>query len=176
MGLGIHKDGSMTIYTVPLMGGEGDDKWEDNTWLTEHLHQLARKIEESHMNIISIGTITTNATGAIPELVVKGYEHYVEAYYETKDTPLRLIRAVEFDKLSSRKKWDIWEHIAKVDWVCNRCHKAHKTDGTMDYWDGEKPFRAGMNTVQCGCCGNVLTHRTNGGQSNPFEWTFINKK
>ena len=48
MGLGIHKDGGMTVYTIPLMGGE------DNTWLTEHLRQLARKIEESRFSIISI--------------------------------------------------------------------------------------------------------------------------
>jgi len=62
MGLGIHKDGSMTVYTVPLIGGQGDDEWKDNTWLTEHLRQLARKIEDSRMKIISIGTQTTNAT------------------------------------------------------------------------------------------------------------------
>ena len=175
MALGINEDGSMTVYSVPLMGG-GDNKWEDNTWLTEHLRQLARKIEESHMRIVSVGTETINATEPIPNLVVKGYENYVQAYYETEDSPLTLIRAVDFDKLNSRKKWDIWEKILKVKWVCNRCHKAYVTDGSMDYWDGKKPFRAGMDTVECGQCGNVLTHRTNGGQSNPFEWTFITQK
>jgi phage FluMu protein Com len=176
MGLGIHKDGSMTVYSLPLIGGEGDTKWKDNTWLIEHLRQLACKIDESHMQIVSIGTETINAIEPILHLIIKGYENYVQAYYETKDTPLTLIRAVDFNKLCSRKKWDIWEYILNVKWVCNKCNKAYATDGDSDYWDGKKPFRAGMNTVRCGYCGNVLTHRTNGGQSNPFEWTFVNKK
>jgi len=173
MGLGIHKEDSLTVYTVPLIGGQGDDGWTDNTWLTEHLRQLARKIEDSRMNIISIGTQTTNCTGAIPELVVKGFEHYVKATTK-KGTE---ILAIDFDKLGSRSKWKLFdEGFVDVKWVCNACHKAHKTDGTMDYWDGKEPYRGGMNTVQCGMCGNVLTHRTNGGQSNPFNWTFENKK
>lgn len=174
MGLGIHKDSSMTVYSVPLIGG-GDEKWEDNTWIVEHLHQVARKIEESRIQIISIGVVTTNATEPIPELIIKGYENYVQAYYETKDTSLRLIRAVDFDKLSSRKKWDIWEKMLNVEWVCNKCHIAHKTDGSMNCWDGKKPVSAGMDIIECGYCGNVLTHRTNGGQNNPFEWTFEKK-
>lgn len=75
MGLGIHKDSSMTVYTIPLMGG-GDEKWEDNTWIVEHLRQLACKIEESRMKIISIGSETINASEPIPELIVKGFENY----------------------------------------------------------------------------------------------------
>jgi len=172
MGLGIHKDGSMTVYTVPLIGGQGDDEWKDNTWLTEHLRQLARKIEDSRMKIISIGTQTTNATGAIPELIVKGYEHFIKA--RTKDGTE--ILAIDFDKLGSRSKWKLFDELVDVKWVCNGCHEAYETDGNMNYWDGKKPFRAGMDSVQCGNCGNHLTYRTNGGQNNPFEWTFENKK
>lgn len=164
MGLGIYKDNSMTIYTIPLMGGE-DKKWEDNTWLTEHLHQLAHKIKESRMKIISIGTITTNATSAIPELIVKGYEDYVEAFVVDKDKPLR---AIDFNSMLHRTKWKLWKKVMDVKWVCNQCH----TDNPEFIVEVQS---AGFDSIECPWCGNVLTHRTNGGQNNPFNWTFVNK-
>lgn len=174
MALGITNDGTMTVYTIPLMGGDDPD-WQDNSWLIEHLHQLAQHIEESRMKIISIGTETVNATGAIPKLVVKGYENYIQAYYETEKTPLRLIRAVDFDRMGNREKWDIWDKILKVKWVCNRCHKAHETNDN-NYWSGKREdIGHTMDVIECGWCGNTLTHRTNGGQSDPFNWTFKNK-
>lgn len=171
MALGIHKDGSLTVYSV-LLVGMGDKDWKDNTWICEHLRHLATKIEQSNFKIFSIGVeMNPNYEQANPSLVIKGVENYTKARTKAGVE----ILAIDFDKLGSRSKWNLWEKLIDVKWVCNSCHKAYETDGKMDYWDGKKPLDAGMHTVECGWCGNVLTHRTNGGQSNPFEWTFINK-
>lgn len=172
MGLGITKDGSMTVYTVPLVGLD-DTKWDDNTWLTEHLRHLARKIEESRFRIISIGTETHNTGKPIPELVVKGYEHYVIALNTGAN---KQIRAVDFDAMSSRAKWDSWEGFVDVKWVCGSCHQADETDASFNNWDGKREsIKRTMDSIECPYCGNMLTHRTNGGQSDPFNWTFENK-
>lgn len=74
MALGIHKDSSMVVYELPLVGS-GDSLWNDNTWICEHLRQLADKIEDTNFQIMSIGVQTLiNNDGAKPELIIKGYE------------------------------------------------------------------------------------------------------
>lgn len=166
MGLGIHKDSSMTVYTVPLMEGD-DKKWRDNTWICEHLRHLASKIEESRMNIISIGVQTIHTNSPLPELVIKGYEHYVEAFVVGRKKPLR---AIDFNAMPDRTKWNVVPKVKDVNWVCNRCNHSHP-----EIPDGETPKMAGMDTLECPWCDNILTHRTNGGQNNPFNWTFVNK-
>jgi hypothetical protein len=82
MGLGIHKDGSMVVYELPLVGNE-DHKWDDNTWICEHLRQLADKIETTDFQIISIGMQTKNlGYVTYPEIVVQGYEQKNKSYKE----------------------------------------------------------------------------------------------
>ena len=84
-----------------------------------------------------------------------------------------IITPLDFDNMSSREKWDIWESIKGVKWVCNNCNLAYPTDASGDYWDGKREsIGRTFDVIECGWCGNVLTHRTNGGQSDPFEWTF----
>lgn len=75
MALGIHKNGSMVVYELPLFGSD-DAEWKDNTWICEHLRQLANKIEDTDFKIISIGVQTKNlGYTTYPELLVQGYEH-----------------------------------------------------------------------------------------------------
>lgn len=68
----------------------------------------------------------------------------------------------KFDKLNSRYKWDIYwsKLLKKVSWHCGAC----KCEMSV-----ESPF---MGEMCCGECEAVLSRRTGGGQSNPFEWTF----
>ena len=74
MGLGIHKDSSLVVYELPLIGA-GDSKWKDNTWICEHLRQLANKIENTDFQILSIGVETRNNNEVIPQIVIKGFEN-----------------------------------------------------------------------------------------------------
>lgn len=79
-----------------------------------------------------------------------------------------------FDRKGSREKWDLFRKIDGVKWVCNNCHR----DGISNkygYWDGkrESMIRT-IGKIQCGRCGNTLTHSTGGGgMGDPFEWTFV---
>lgn len=54
MGIGIVKNSTSTVWEIPLTGF-GDDKWQDNTWIVEHLRQLADKIENENPVIYHIG-------------------------------------------------------------------------------------------------------------------------
>lgn len=82
MGLGIHKNSSMVVYELPLVCNE-DSEWSDNTWICEHLRQLADKIESTDFRIVSIGMQTKNMGYATyPEIVVQGYEKKNKSYKE----------------------------------------------------------------------------------------------
>ncbi len=62
MGIGITKDNVYTKWEIPLVQGElsRDDinDWSDNSWIVEHLRQLANKIERENPKIINIGLRT----------------------------------------------------------------------------------------------------------------------
>ena len=68
-----------------------------------------------------------------------------------------------FEKLNTRDKWDVSKYLKNVTWLCNKC----KSD------QGEKaPESLFMGERECNTCYNTLTYRTNGGQSDPFNYTF----
>jgi len=138
--------------------------------IEEKLKLIRNKIREKELNN------PTNSWGEY--CVYMKPEWDIEAKLDReKRLLIRLIRAIDFDALSSRTKWDIWEKILKVEWVCGKCGRAYETKGEGDYWDGKREsIKRTMGVIECGFCGNVLTHRTNGGQSDPFDWSFINKK
>lgn len=66
-----------------------------------------------------------------------------------------------FDKLDCNDKWDLLDWLTtKVDWYCGHCGcEQDEPYGTFD-------------SIECCECNGELTHRTGGGQHNPFEWTF----
>lgn len=74
----------------------------------------------------------------------------------------------EFLKLSDRDKWEIGKTLTNVKWACPNCKSI------VD--DGEFPDRcpgfSGMS-MHCGECDFELTRRTGGGQSDPFNFIFI---
>ena len=78
MGLGIHKERHLTVYSAPLRGMD-DHNWNDNTWICEHLRQLANKIEETDIDIYSMG-IEMNHQYNAPYLVIKGWERKNDSF------------------------------------------------------------------------------------------------
>jgi len=69
----------------------------------------------------------------------------------------------EWLSLSNREKWVIFEKMGDIKWSCGFCKKP----------DGAKPRRASPFegcSICCGHCEEELTHRTGGGQSDPFDW------
>jgi len=62
MGLSIQKTSSLTKWEIPLQHGDLPpdqiNDWKDNSWLVEHLRQLADKIESEQPRIINIGMRT----------------------------------------------------------------------------------------------------------------------
>ena len=67
-----------------------------------------------------------------------------------------------FNTLRNREKWDTWKDQSGK-WKCPGC-KAELTDG---------PHRASPFTgcsIHCEACDYELSHRTGGGQNDPFEW------
>lgn len=77
MGLGITKSDVMTKWEIPLMSGDLPpdhiNDWSDNTWMVEHLRQLANKIEEENPKIINIG-LRINCQYKTPQLYLELYE------------------------------------------------------------------------------------------------------
>ena len=76
------------------------------------------------------------------------------------------LTAIKFEALGSRDKWDIfWSKLIKgVTWHCKNC----MCKSTVD-----SPF---IGELYCENCDYLLSARTNGGQSNPFNWTFKKNK
>ena len=75
MGLGITKaDNIMTKWEIPLMKGDLPpdeiNDWKDNSWLVEHLRQLANKIENENPRIINIG-LRTDCQYKTPQLFIE---------------------------------------------------------------------------------------------------------
>lgn len=73
MALSISRNNIFDIYSIPLVYAE-DEKWLDNSWLIEHLRQLALHIEENEIEIYSIG-IEIDSQYKCPNLIIKGFEN-----------------------------------------------------------------------------------------------------
>jgi transposase-like protein len=69
----------------------------------------------------------------------------------------------EFNKLPDRDKWDTWKK-QKGTFHCPRCEARSKPERCS-------PFPG--NTRYCGDCSHELTHRTGGGQNDPFRWILM---
>jgi len=77
MALSIETTDTLTIWEIPLMHGDLPpihiNDWDDNSWIVEHLKQLASKIEEENPKIINIG-LRINSQYKSPMLYVELYE------------------------------------------------------------------------------------------------------
>lgn len=104
------------------------------------------------------------------------YNKFIKEYRVDKEYYERLIKEAEriinlvetgnltpeiFNTLNSRDKWDLYCYLkGKCDWYCSYCgRESDDPEGTFGY-------------VECEFCNEILTHRTGGGQSDPFNWTF----
>jgi len=68
MALGIYKDGIYSIFTIPL-------EWETNDIVANHFRMLADALEETPIDIVSIGLVTEiNNEYGKPYLEVRGFE------------------------------------------------------------------------------------------------------
>lgn len=66
-----------------------------------------------------------------------------------------------FDELSDRDKWDLYDYLDnKVNWCCGYCKTPNRARSP------------GFGIILCENCNEILSYRTNGGQSNQFNWSF----
>jgi hypothetical protein len=72
MALSKSKGPVYTKYNIPLFGSK-DSRWVDNTWIVEHLRQLANTIEEEQPNIYRVG-IDMDAQYKSPALFLECFE------------------------------------------------------------------------------------------------------
>lgn len=92
-------------------------------------------------------------------------EIIIEKHYSSKTQNKLFITPKQFNKLNSRERWKIVERLGDdVLWCCNNCGIV------VD--DGVKPTTMFMGERCCSECDNTLTYRTNGGQSDPCNYTF----
>ena len=68
MGIGINKNKGFEEWETPLIGFR-DYEWSDNTWIVDHLRQLADKIEAEAPKIYDIG-VKLNSNYKSPILVL----------------------------------------------------------------------------------------------------------
>lgn len=71
-----------------------------------------------------------------------------------------------FNDLKKYKKWDHYEKLQNVKWVCGSCG-----------CDQDEPRKCGFvssgSSICCNECEEDLTVRHNGGQHEPFNWVAI---
>lgn len=72
------------------------------------------------------------------------------------------MNVTEFNNLPFRQKWDEAKNLKGVVWCCAECNDI------VD--DGSLPKRELVGERYCGNCHALLTRRTNGGQSDPFNF------
>jgi hypothetical protein len=159
MALGIDKDSVYTTLSIPLIGGS-DKEWSDNTWICEHLHQLADKIKETNIRIISV-SIETGVQHP-PCLVIKGFEG--EEPIIAKAANGITISSMVFAGLSNKEKWEIAPHLINVQWCCSHCGNPIKKKMPQMVKVGE--------VDQCSHCYGILTHYTKDDVDNPFNYVF----
>ena len=78
---------------------------------------------------------------------------------------------LQFSKLSSREKWHKIKELKNIIIVCNKCGSIIDDNSIPPYsaiFPGE--------IRECGYCGNELTYRTGGGQSDPFNYDIFKCK
>jgi DNA replicative helicase MCM subunit Mcm2 (Cdc46/Mcm family) len=73
----------------------------------------------------------------------------------------------EFNSLSDRKKWENYRKLKNVEFACKSCGEIVENGVTSAFFPG--------SSIHCGNCDEELTHRTRGGQSDPFNWVAIKK-
>ena len=88
-------------------------------------------------------------------------------YIDETERILQLLRedkmtSEEFDKLSSRDKWDVAKLLINVNWCCKNCGLSQ----------GSKKPESTWGEVYCSNCDSLLTERTGGGQNDPFNYSF----
>ena len=95
--------------------------------------------------------------------IQQGTERYKDIIANIVDKDEHLINCIslaEFQGLTHRKRWEIFPFMRKIEWTCPNCgNVVPEPSSTLDIIDCEK-------------CGAILTHRTTGGQNNPFYWQF----
>lgn len=161
MGIGIVKENSMTIYEIPLRS-MNDRHWNDNSWIVEHLHQLAKTIEENNFDIYSIGLEMNHQYNA-PTLVIKGQERKDEKEKFILLNDFTKIHINEFYGLSDKEKWNIVDSAMNVKWCCYDC--GYPTEIPKHATKEEK-------VIFCKHCSTILTSITNPTYSiaDPFNW------
>lgn len=101
---------------------------------------------------------TDDGTVPIYTAMCKKYvDKYTKILYQLNNN---LMTPDEFNKLNSSDKWDLVSILKNVKWYCGHC--GHKQDIPKRTF-GER---------YCSYCDEVLTHRTGGGQGDPFNWVF----
>lgn len=77
MALSIEKSTTLTRWEIPLQKGDLSptqiNDWDDNSWLVEHLRQLADKIEQENPRVINIG-LRTDCQYKCPKLYLELFE------------------------------------------------------------------------------------------------------
>lgn len=68
-----------------------------------------------------------------------------------------------FNKLEPHDKWDVAKVLKNVVWICKFCGIEQGKETPTCMYMGER---------YCSECDNILTYRTNGGQSDPFNYSF----
>ena len=70
-----------------------------------------------------------------------------------------------FDTINDRDKWDISKLLRNIIWVCKHCGSFQGEEKPTHTWEER----------YCSECENILTKRTGGGMSDPFNYSFIRK-
>lgn len=67
MAIGIETGKVFETWSIPIHKWK-DDEWRDNTWLVDHLRQLADKIESENPSIYAVSIKTNHQYGPSIEL------------------------------------------------------------------------------------------------------------
>ena len=105
-------------------------------------------------------------TNFILEKKVSDFRYYTKLIYENH----RIIKILEnnlmtpdlFSTYKHNYRWDISNYLSNVIWCCEECLHEFSSERPDRTWDVE----------DCPNCYEVLTYRTGGGQSDPFNYTF----
>lgn len=68
----------------------------------------------------------------------------------------------QFNRLPDNEKWKVFPSLQNAKWYCPKCGEE------IDEPERASPFRGAV--VKCCGCEAVLTRRTGGGMSDPFNW------
>lgn len=177
---GIERAISSALYYVDESHFSNNNKVKELLLEAQNLHvedadaEFEKELEEKYPEMIKLDLST------LQEIVDKNLKWYEEGNNKLEFQLNRAniykgfiekistgnFHACEFDVLSSREKWDIYKVLSKmksITWHCPSC-------GSEQTINTSEPFHG--CGWECGECGCELTHRTGGGQNDPFNWTF----